>query len=126
MIWRKSSIIACGSSSFQNNLLTFAVKENHLTDILLSTQVALDTVVMETPSDLENNNNNLYKLEPCVMDCETAFPQQEEEVIADESYDEQEEWEAEPFDPYVVFFSMVLWIDKVIMWKHYVVLGIIL
>jgi len=80
--------------------VTFSVKENHLTDILLSTQVTLDPVVMETPSDLENNNN-LYKLEPCVMDCDPTFPPQEEEVIADESYDETEEceWEAEPFDP---------------------------
>lgn len=75
-----------------------SVKENHIRDLNLLSTPVLDTVTMETPADLENNNN-LYKLEPCVMDCDPTFPPQEEEEVSEESYEEAD-WEAEPFDPY--------------------------
>jgi len=74
-------------------------KENHLPDLTVCTQVNFDTSDLEPESDVENNNN-LYKLEPTVMECDVpTFPTPEEEEVADESYEEGE-WEMEPFDPY--------------------------
>ncbi|XP_060582959.1 CTD small phosphatase-like protein 2 [Ruditapes philippinarum] len=83
---------------------TSSIKENHIPDLTMLSPV-LNAVAMETPADIENNNN-LYKLEPCVMDCDPTFPaQEEEEEIAEESYEEGD-WEAEPFDPYAFIKSL--------------------
>ncbi|XP_052264952.1 CTD small phosphatase-like protein 2 isoform X2 [Dreissena polymorpha] len=76
-------------------------KENHISELtLLNTQLMLDPVTLELPGDLENNNNNnMCKMEPCVMECDPTFPPpEEEEEVSDESY--EAEWDVEPFDPY--------------------------
>ncbi|XP_052786505.1 CTD small phosphatase-like protein 2 [Mya arenaria] len=78
-----------------------SAKENHLTDLSLhNTQVTLQPITMETPHDVENNNNSMYKLDPCVMEVDPTFPvPEEEEEISEESYEEGD-WETEAFDPY--------------------------
>ncbi|KAL4216283.1 CTD small phosphatase-like protein 2 [Mactra antiquata] len=82
-----------------------SIKENHIPDLPMLSAPVLETVTIETPGDLENNNN-LYKLEPCVMDCDPAFPApEEEEEISEESYEEGD-WESEPFDPYAFIKSL--------------------
>ncbi|WAR29967.1 hypothetical protein MAR_003535 [Mya arenaria] len=62
-------------------------KENHLTDLSLhNTQVTLQPITMETPHDVENNNNSMYKLDPCVMEVDPTFPvPEEEEEISEEN-----------------------------------------